>query len=124
MEKTKEIAAIATLISILNFAQSHAYVSEMDWDNFKANSTAGEMTKKYYMGGDKIKYECIFDNKKENGTCKEFYKNGHLAKEIRCTNNGKATAFKIFFENGKLASEGQYTNGQKNSTVTWLQNYN
>ncbi len=102
MKNTNKIAAIAMLISVLNSSQSYA-------------NPAGETTRKYYMGGDKIKYECIFDNnKKEDGVCKKFYKNGHLEKETRCTNNGKNTAYKTFFENGELASEGRYTNGQRN----------
>ncbi len=115
MKNTNKIVAMAILISVLNFSQSYANINEMGWDNFKASSPAGETTRKYYMGGDKdkIKYECIFDNNKD-GTCKEFYKNGHLAKETKCTDNGKSHAYKTFFENGELASEGQYTNGQKN----------
>lgn len=120
MEKTKKIvtiAVIATLISVLNFSQSNAYFSEMGWDrgfdNFKANAAASETTRKYYLGGDKLKYECIFDSRK-NGVCREFHKNGHVAKETKCTNNKKSTAYKTFFKNGELASEGRYTNGQKN----------
>ncbi|GEM_PF-5068092 len=116
MKNVKKIVAIAILISGLNFSQSHAYFSElswMGWDNFKASSAAGRTTRKHYMGGDRIKYECILDNNK-NGVCKAFYKNGHVAKETRCTNNGKNTAYKTFFENGELASEGHYSNGERN----------
>ena len=116
MEKSKKIAAIAMLISVLNCSQSHASCTEMSWSDLKANSAAGETTKKYYMGTDKnkIKYECMFDNNKENGDCKEFYKNGKVAKETKSTDNGKTVAYKTFFENGEPATEGQYTNGKKN----------
>ncbi len=112
MKKTKQIVAIAMLISVLNISQSHAYFGEMSLDTFRANAAAGQATRKYYLDGEKIKYECILDKNKD-GVCKKFYKNGHAARETKCTNKGKHTAYKSFFENGQLASESHYRNGQK-----------
>jgi antitoxin component YwqK of YwqJK toxin-antitoxin module len=113
MDKTKKIVTMAMLISVLSCSQSQAYTGNMDWDNFKAKAAAGETTRKNFIGGNNLKYECKYNHNKD-GVCKKFYKNGHVAKESTSSNNGQNVTYRTFFENGGIASESRYIDSLRN----------
>jgi len=60
---------------------------------------------------------CISD--KEEGVCKEYYKNGQLKAEYNCKDGKLEGESRFYYESGALKSRKNYKNGKLDGISTW-----
>ena len=58
-----------------------------------------------------LKSEVFIHNRKKEGVCKEYYKNGQLQEEVNYINDKREGVYKEYYKNGQLDIKVNYLNG-------------
>ena len=57
-----------------------------------------------------LKSEVFIHNRKKEGVCKEYYKNGQLQEEVNYINGKMNGIYKSYYKNGQLFKKVNYIN--------------